>query len=553
MNRLSVGQRLIALVTVPLIIIVLLVISSLSSFSTINAGVGRIYDDRVVPLTQLKAIMDGYTSIINAINKADNGLLNPSESLQELRDGQIAIDLNWTMYSKGDLNNEERKLVEHTETLFGDANTIIKDASIVLSTMGDTLQFDEDGDTLITDYNGDLFEYVDPIAKQIATLIELQLRIAQEERENAQSIYDDSFDWFITIGLFASIIMVTSGFLVGRSISNPLNELRKLIEEADEKKDLTVRATFANQDEIGQVAQAFERMIECFRDIIGDVGQTSDQLQGFATSLSNNTELTREGVKVQTKETDQVATASREMTHAIEEVSRNAQQAADAANDANRATKDGKQVLEDTITSINNLADRINTSSNVINRVETDSSAIGSVLDVIRSIAEQTNLLALNAAIEAARAGEQGRGFAVVADEVRSLAQRTQESTQEIQDMIERLQAGAQEAVKSMSEGNNEMNRTVERAAEAGDSLIAIATAVELINDMNTQIATATEQQMAVSQEISRNVANISHVAKSSEHSIAEVDQASTQLKDTSNRLTLMVNEFQTEVDDRLE
>ena len=288
-------------------------------------------------------------------------------------------------------------------------------------------------------------------------------------------------------------------------------------------------------------------MVNRFSAILADVRDTSFQIQEFANSLSNNTEITREGVKVQTRETDQVATATTQMTHAIEEVSRNASLAANAANDANRETIDGTAVLEETINSINNLASRINASSEVINRVETDSSAIGTVLDVIRGIAEQTNLLALNAAIEAARAGEQGRGFAVVADEVRSLAQRTAESTQEIQKMIERLQSGAQEAVKSMSEGTDEMSRTLERAAKAGESLTAIAKAVELINEMNTQIAAATDEQKTVSQEISHNVVNISDVAKSSEHSVAEIDQASSQLKDVSNRLASLVNEFKTQ------
>ena len=546
MNRLSVGQRLAALVGVPLIVIIILVISSLSSFSTINNAIGRIYDDRVVPLTQLKSVNDGYTIIINAINKADNGLKNPDEALTELRDGQAMIKDNWNSYTRSKLNNEERKLVEATNAFFGDADTIIEEAAEILASMGSTLAFDEYGDTLITDYNGDLFEYTDPIAEKIAALMELQLRIAKQERENAQSIYDSSLGLLLTLGVGALIIMTASGIFVGRSISKPLDELRSLIQRVDANQDLTVKISINQKDEIGEVADAFQRMINRFNKILGDVRDTSFQIQDYANSLSNNTEITREGVKVQTRETDQVATASTEMTHAIEEVSRNASQAAEAANDANRETIDGNAVLDQTISSINSLADRINASSEVINRVETDSSAIGTVLDVIRGIAEQTNLLALNAAIEAARAGEQGRGFAVVADEVRSLAQRTAESTQEIQEMIERLQSGAQEAVKSMSEGNEEMGRTLERAAKAGESLSAIAKAVELINEMNTQIANATDEQKTVSQEISHNVVNISDVAKSSEHSVGEIDQASSQLKEVSNRLADMVNEFKT-------
>lgn len=546
MNKMNVAQRLAMLVGVPLVIIIVLVVASLSSFSSINQGVGRIYDDRVIPLTQLKRIMDGYTTIINAINKADNGLKNPAEALRELREGKATIRENWQLYTKGYLNEEEQKAVTATEQFFPAADEVIDEAAQILADMGETLVFDEDGDTLITDYNGDLFEYVDPIAEQISTLIELQLKIASEERANAQHIYDKNLRLFITVGVIASVLMCLSGVWVGRSISLPLRRLRQSIEQADQRKDLTVKVGVDSQDEIGMVANAFQRMLDRFHDIISDLGTTGEQLRQYATTLSNNTEQTREGVAVQTRETDQVATASTEMTHAIEEVSRNAAQAAQAASDANRETNDGTQVLENTIRSINSLASRINQSSDVINRVATDSAAIGSVLDVIRGIAEQTNLLALNAAIEAARAGEQGRGFAVVADEVRSLAQRTQESTQEIQEMIERLQAGSQDAVKSMAEGSDEMQNTIQQAEKAGASLTAISSAVAMINDMNTQIASATEQQMAVSQEISRNVVNISDVAKASEHSVEEVDRASSELKEAANRLASMVGEFVT-------
>jgi methyl-accepting chemotaxis protein len=546
MNKLSVGQRLAILVAVPLAIIVLLVTSSLSSFSVINQGVGRIYDDRVVPLKQLKSITDGYTAIINAINKADNGLKNPDEALQELLSGKRQVKSSWSDYIRGHLNADEKEIANATEALFSAADTIIEEAAGVLKPMGNTLQYDEDGDTLVTNFNGDLYEYVDPIAKKIATLIELQLEIAKKERQDAQAIYDDSFRWYIGIGLIALIVMVASGIWMGKSISKPLNNLRRMIESADTNRDLTVRTEISSEDEIGSVASAFERMLDRFRVIISDVGTTSGHLQEYADTLSNATELTREGVAVQTRETDQVATASTEMSQAIEEVSRNAAQAAQAAGEANTETNDGTKVLEEAISSINSLANRIESASVVINRVETDSAAIGSVLDVIRGIAEQTNLLALNAAIEAARAGEQGRGFAVVADEVRSLAQRTQQSTQEIQAMIERLQSGAQEAVKSMTEGSEEMQSTVILAEKAGASLIAISTAVDLISDMNNQIAGATEEQMVVSQEISRNVVNISDVSKSSEHSVGKVEQASDELNEAANRLATMVGEFKT-------
>jgi methyl-accepting chemotaxis protein len=544
MNKLNVGQRLAILVGIPITIIVLLVIFSLSSFFNINQGIGRIYDDRVVPLTQLKNITDGYTMIINAINKADNGLKNPDEALKELHSGEQEVRDNWGKYIKGHLNTEEKDVSGNMDVLFNNANTIISEAAGVLQSMGDTLQYDEDGYTLITDYNGDLFEYIDPIAEKITTLITLQLKIAKQERVEAQNIYDRSFRWYIAIGIVALVVLVTTGIWMGRTIVVPLNELRNMIKNADSNKDLTVHISIDRDDEIGSVARAFSRMIERFRVVITDVGLTSEQLQTYANTLSQATVLTREGVAVQTVETDHVASSSSQMTQAMEDVSRHAAQAAEAATSANSDTNDGARVLKEAIESINTLATRINSASEVINRVETDSNAIGTVLDVIRGIADQTNLLALNAAIEAARAGEQGRGFAVVADEVRSLAQRTQQSTQEIQEMIERLQSGAIEAVKSMADGTENMQTTVTQAEVAGSSLNAIANAVAIINDMNQQIADATEQQMSVSREISLNVGKISDVAKGSEHSVENVENASRDLKDAANRLSNLVGEF---------
>ena len=170
--------------------------------------------------------------------------------------------------------------------------------------MGTTLQFDEDGDTLITDYNGDFFEYLDPITDKVATLIEMQLKIAQQERQNAQQIYDESFTLSITLNVIAVIIMVASGLWVGRTISGPLNELRKLIEKADQDKDLTVKVSIDQTDEIGRVARSFQHMMDQFHDIIEDVSGTSTQLQTYATTLSNTTEQTRKDVAIQTHETD---------------------------------------------------------------------------------------------------------------------------------------------------------------------------------------------------------------------------------------------------------
>ena len=547
MKNLSVGQRLAMLVALPLAVILLLVVTSVLSFAKINAGAGALYDGRVVPLIMLKKVNDAYAiDMVTAINKATIGMMTPREAYDLIRRAEKQAAENWDAYLKFSLGAEERKLADEIGAPAEKAMRRIQSAAALLQPMGDSMQLTDDGDPLIMEYNGDLYEYIDPITSRLQKLIEMQQNVANEERGAIQNVYDRALMTLIGVAVVAALVMVAFGSLVATSISRPLAELRRAIENTERNRDLTVRVDIDQSDEIGRVAHAFQSMVDRFREILGNVRDTSAHLQQNAQQLANTTELTREGAAVQMRETDQVATATTEMTHAIEEVSRNAHQAADAANNANRETESGNKVLDEALTSIHSLAGRIDDAGQVIKRVETDSASIGSVLDVIRGIAEQTNLLALNAAIEAARAGEQGRGFAVVADEVRSLAQRTQESTQEIQGMIERLQAGAREAVRSMADGSAEMQRTVKQASHAGESLVAIKQSVAMINDMNTQIASATEEQMAVSQEISRNVVAISDVARSSAHSVQEVERTSRELSDAASKLSALVNEFRT-------
>ncbi len=545
MNSLNVGQRLIIIIGLPLVVLILTVVLSLSLFSQINSGVERIYDKRVTPMVQLKKINDAYANlVINAINKADNGIMLPNEAFSAIENARRIIKENWQLYRQSELSDQEAKLAEEAELLFQNANQAIQEVQGVLHDMGVELTFDEFGDTPISDYNGDLYDDIDPISAKIAELINYQLKVAGEERSQADEIYQNSRRWFIGMGLVTVTVLIFAGIWVARSISSPLALLRQQIEIADRDRDLTVSVNISARDEIGQVAQAFERMMGRFNEIMANIQKLSGQLSNNASTLSATTVTTREDAGKQTRETDQVATASTEMSHAIEEVSRHAHLAAESASVANKETSEGESVLNDTIASVNRLAERMRGASDVINRVETDSTAIGTVLDVIRGIAEQTNLLALNAAIEAARAGEQGRGFAVVADEVRSLAQRTQESTEEIQQMIERLQSGTREAVASMESGTSEMEKTIKEAGRAGQSLATIAKSVSMITDMNNQIASATEQQMATSQEISKNVVNISDICKRSEESVQQVDNASTQVESVAATLNEIVSEF---------
>ncbi len=253
---------------------------------------------------------------------------------------------------------------------------------------------------------------------------------------------------------------------------------------------------------------------------------------------------TGNGIRAQQSGTDQVATAVCEMVATIKEVARNTAQAADAAREADAQTKSGDLVVKQAIDVIEVLAKDVDRASQVISKLSDDSQNIGMVLNVIRGIAEQTNLLALNAAIEAARAGEQGRGFAVVADEVRMLASRTNQSTQEIQKMIEQLQAGAKEAVQVMERGGTQARTSVQEATKAGTSLSSIANSVANITDMSTQIAVAIEQQSMVAEEISRNIITISQINTQTSDGAGQTEDASAELARLAIHLQNVVSQF---------
>ncbi len=344
-----------------------------------------------------------------------------------------------------------------------------------------------------------------------------------------------------------SILALLAGlsFIIIRSILIPLHKTTAAMDDISQGEgDLTARLDSSGKDELSVLSIAFNRYTEKIQGIIRQVKDTTGALTASANELNSISTETNSSMVQQRSETQQAATAVTEMASTVQEIAKSSESAAQSASDADKEAEAGKSIVGQAAETINKLAAEVEQSAQVINRLENDSDAIGSVLDVIRGIAEQTNLLALNAAIEAARAGEQGRGFAVVADEVRTLASRTQQSTQEIQEMIEKLQTGSREAVEVMNSSRTTTQQTVEKASEAADSLNKIAAAAAVISDMNRQIASAAEEQSAVAQEIDRNIVQISDLAEHGAEHTTKVSDASERLSDMSSGLEQLVRQF---------
>jgi methyl-accepting chemotaxis protein len=344
------------------------------------------------------------------------------------------------------------------------------------------------------------------------------------------------------IGLLAGIIIA---LYIANNVSGALQRLLKSLQEiAQGDGDLTVTIDDSSKDETGDVARAFNMFVAKLRAVIMTIASSTSQVAATAEELSVTSKQTGTGMQELSAQTQMVAAAMTEMSASVQEVAKNAENAALSAGEANTSAESGDRVVKETIGAVNTLSNEIETSAEAIEKLKDDSDKIGKVLDVIKGIAEQTNLLALNAAIEAARAGEQGRGFAVVADEVRTLAQRTQESTSEIEEMINNLQSGTSRAVTVMINSSEQSRHVVEKAREAGEMLTAIISSVTAISDMNNQIATAAEEQTVVAEEINRNVVNVQMATVQSAAATEQTSSSSLELAKLGEDLQIQVRQF---------
>lgn len=386
-------------------------------------------------------------------------------------------------------------------------------------------------------------EATDLMGVQINQLIAINKKDATDAATVSKGQYDNANVGVIAVSIIAVLMTVILAWLLTRSIVSPLARAVRAAEEIA-AGDLTRAIHVDGKDEAAHLLRALSTMQRNLRQTLGLIAGSSTQLASAAEELSVVTEQSSRGLQQQNNEIEQAATAVNQMTAAVEEVARNAVSTSEASQQSNQSARQGRGRVVETVKSIQDMTQQIQATSGLVEGLATQGRDIGKVLDVIRSIAEQTNLLALNAAIEAARAGEAGRGFAVVADEVRALAHRTAQSTTEIEQMVAGIQTRTGEAVQSMSRNTESTRTTLGLASSAGDALELITEAIAQINERNLVIASASEEQAQVSKEVDRNLVNIRDLAAQTSAGANQTSAASHELSRLAVDLKAMVSRF---------
>ncbi|AAO56757.1 methyl-accepting chemotaxis protein [Pseudomonas syringae pv. tomato] len=430
---------------------------------------------------------------------------------------------------------EEKTLNDQFLVTMGQYRTAL-DRSFVLAGQGDSAGLNK---LLLIDMK----QIVDGSGKQLNDLADFYVTKVDAEGKSAEAQYDKSRDIVIIFVALAALCTIGLALWLTRSIVSPLQRAVTAAEQVA-AGDLTHSIEVDGEDEVTRLLRALALMQGNLRDAMRHIGSSATQLASAATELNSVTEDSYRGLNQQNAEIDQAATAINEMTSAVEEVARNAVSTSDASSQSSNSAQAGQTRVIETVQSIEILTDNVQATSTLVQNLANQSQDIGKVLDVIRSIAEQTNLLALNAAIEAARAGESGRGFAVVADEVRALAHRTQQSTLEIDSMVNAMRSGSAQALESMNTSRERASSTLSLAKGAGESLSEITSSINQISERNLVIASAAEEQAQVSREVDRNIVNIRDLSMQSTQGANQISASSHELSRLAADLNQVVLRF---------
>ncbi|MEO4047361.1 methyl-accepting chemotaxis protein [Pseudomonas sp. CAU 1711] len=501
-------------------------------------GLETVYLDRVVPLRDLKRIADLYAvNIVDATHKANSGSLSPSAAQQLIAEARGEIDQTWQAYLTTQLIPEEQRLIAEIKPLMAAAEQPLNQLQ--------TLLHNEDRAAMRRFADQRLYPLIDPLSAKFAELIEAQLGEAKRQYDLGQAAYAES----LALSLGVLLLALSLGSVQALHFSRLLH--RQLGAEPGELEALSARIAAGRLDTQSAadaastgVMKSVQSMRHGLRDMIGNIGEASEQIECASLQLATSSEQVLNSANVQSDTAAAIAATMEQMAVSIGQIAENAQHTRDRAQKAGDLSDDGLRVTEAASAEMNRIAELVQQSSSDIERLAAQSADISAIVDVIQGIAEQTNLLALNAAIEAARAGEQGRGFAVVADEVRSLASRTAQSTTEIVALVESIQSGVDQARSSMGAGRERLDRGTSLVQKAGVSMRDIRAALDESLAAVRMISDALQEQRAASEQVAANVERVAQVVEENSAAQGGIVQAIQALQSMSGRLQNMLQRF---------
>lgn len=493
-----------------------------------------LYLDRLIPIRDL-----GYANAALLIARAEVRNLLSSKTIDQkqeyvkiVNEQTILVDNLIESYSKTVLVKEEEETLPKFLDNWKNYKTV-RDKGIQLALAGKTV----DAQKL---FDGESRLFQNEARKYLRALIDINAKVANDLDKQSDEMMVSAQTTLFMFAIFAAILAVFLGVVVSRIISKPINELVKNIDNAD----LHSQFNSVRKDEIGDLQRSFDKFVVSIKDTLVQVSEASAAVASASTEISSSTEQMAAGAQEQSSQASEVATAVEEMTKTLGETNSNIRKVADGAKEAKDNANAGGAVVEDTVKGMKKISDVVNQSAQQVKVLGASSEKIGEIVGVINDIADQTNLLALNAAIEAARAGEQGRGFAVVADEVRKLAERTSKATKEIASMIKQIQVDTNQAVLSMDKGTEEVGKGITLAEQAGQMLLGIVGNAESVADMVGQIAAASEQQASASEQISKNVEAISTVSQESASGVQQIAKTAEDLNRLTENLQQLLERF---------
>ncbi|BFM14296.1 methyl-accepting chemotaxis protein [Maricurvus nonylphenolicus] len=528
--RLKVRTKLILLILLPLVASAGVAGLAINELQSVSHTATRLTEERLIPVWRLNRIARHYTQgIVDLAHKTRGQMLFWGEAKKALEEAKSTINTEWGIYRSGPLTEREKEILADGEEALAKAEAAIAKLEGFID--------EKSSYSMGSFVDLELYPSIEPILAVLDELVQVQGMLANEASTEAQAVADKAqLSLLITLAL-ATVLVIAFGVWLYTGITNRLSRMLNTITTIEKNKDLTVRADLPMGDEFGDMGRRFDRMMTEIGEMIRELQTSANQVYGAAEELVLVSEKTQSQASEQQEQINHMVQGMDEVNQVANTVLTNVAHANSASTEADGAAQQGNSTVMETMASISGVSDQVQETASGMYELKEAGENIGSVLAVIKGIAEQTNLLALNAAIEAARAGEQGRGFAVVADEVRQLASRTSESTKEIQEIIENIQQGTQRAAEQMESGERAARESVEQARLAGQSIEAIITGVSLIDERTRAIENASQNQQAIVGEVGVRVQRVDELASQTAELSTQATGTSRQVAELSRTL----------------